>query len=232
MIVRPTRRDVLRYGSAAALAALPAPAIAQAWPSQADQDHRHLSAGGLTDIFSRAYGEYVGQKLGQPVVVENKTGAAGAIGAEMVKAGAARRLHADVHQLDDDGSEQGAVQEAALRSRQGFRAGRLVQHRPSADRRQQGRAGQEHCGVRRLGARPQGVARDLRRRLLRPCRVRDAQPPLRAQDGGRALSWRGADVAGRGLGRRAGRERQLRLGERRSCSRARAGRSPCRRWSA
>ena len=34
MIVRPTRRDVLRYGSAAMLAALPAPAIAQAWPSK------------------------------------------------------------------------------------------------------------------------------------------------------------------------------------------------------
>jgi tripartite-type tricarboxylate transporter receptor subunit TctC len=41
--------------------------------------------GGLTDVYSRAYGEYVSQKLGQPVVVENKTGAAGAIGAEMVK---------------------------------------------------------------------------------------------------------------------------------------------------
>ena len=85
MIVRPTRRDVLRYGSAAALAALPAPAIAQAWPSKPIKIIVTYPAGGLTDVFARAYGEYVSQKVGQPVVVENKTGAAGAIGAEMVK---------------------------------------------------------------------------------------------------------------------------------------------------
>jgi tripartite-type tricarboxylate transporter receptor subunit TctC len=85
MIVRPTRRDVLRYGSATALAALPAPAIAQAWPGKPIRIIVTYPAGGLTDVFARAYGEYVSQKVGQPVVVENKTGAAGAIGAEMVK---------------------------------------------------------------------------------------------------------------------------------------------------
>ena len=85
MIVRPTRRDVLRYGSAAALAALPAPAIAQAWPGKPIKIVVTYPAGGLTDVFARAYGEYVSQKVGQPVVVENKTGAASAIGAEMVK---------------------------------------------------------------------------------------------------------------------------------------------------
>jgi tripartite-type tricarboxylate transporter receptor subunit TctC len=89
MIVRPTRRDVLRYGSAAALAALPAPAIAQPWPSKPIRIIVTYPAGGLTDVFARAYGEYVSQKVGQPVVVENKTGAAGAIGAEMVKSSAA-----------------------------------------------------------------------------------------------------------------------------------------------
>ncbi len=85
MIVRPTRRDVLRYGSAAALAALPAPAIAQAWPNKPIRIVVTYPAGGLTDVFARAYGEYVSQKIGQPVVVENKAGAAGAIGAEIVK---------------------------------------------------------------------------------------------------------------------------------------------------
>jgi tripartite-type tricarboxylate transporter receptor subunit TctC len=85
MIFRPTRRDVLRYGSLAALAVLPAPAIAQAWPNKPIRIIVTYPAGGLTDVFARAYGEYVGQKVGQPVVVENKTGAAGAIGAEMVK---------------------------------------------------------------------------------------------------------------------------------------------------
>ena len=85
MVVRPTRRDVLRYGSATALAALPAPAIAQAWPSKPIKIICTYPPGGLTDVFSRAYGEYVSQKVGQPVVVENKAGAAGAIGAELVK---------------------------------------------------------------------------------------------------------------------------------------------------
>jgi tripartite-type tricarboxylate transporter receptor subunit TctC len=76
---------VLRYGSGAALTVLPAPAIAQAWPSKPIRIIVTYPAGGLTDVFARAYGEYVSQKVGQPVVVENKTGAAGAIGAEMVK---------------------------------------------------------------------------------------------------------------------------------------------------
>ncbi len=86
MIVRPTRRDVLRYGAAAALAALPVPAIAQAWPNRPIRIVCTYPAGGLTDVFARAYGEYIAQKTGQPVVVENKAGAAGAIGAEIVKA--------------------------------------------------------------------------------------------------------------------------------------------------
>ena len=86
MIVRATRRDLLRYGSLSALAAaLPAPAIAQAWPAKPIKIVCTYPAGGLTDIFARAYGEYVAEKTGQPVIVENKAGAAGAIGAEIVK---------------------------------------------------------------------------------------------------------------------------------------------------
>ena len=77
------RRNLLRLGAAAAV--LPAPAIAQAWPAKPIKIICTYPPGGLTDVFSRAYGEFVSAKLGQPVVVENKTGAAGAIGAELVK---------------------------------------------------------------------------------------------------------------------------------------------------
>ncbi|MDI1284287.1 MAG: tripartite tricarboxylate transporter substrate binding protein [Reyranella sp.] len=77
------RRNLLRIGAAAAV--LPAPAIAQAWPSRTIKIVCTYPPGGLTDIFARAYGEYISSKVGQPVVVENKTGAAGAIGAELVK---------------------------------------------------------------------------------------------------------------------------------------------------
>ena len=68
MIVRASRRELLRYGSAAAAAAaLPAPAIAQAWPSKPIRIICGYPAGGLTDTFARAYGEAISQKTGQPV---------------------------------------------------------------------------------------------------------------------------------------------------------------------
>ena len=83
MIIRPTRRDVLRFGAAASL--LPAPVVAQAWPNKPIKIICGYPAGGLTDIFARAYGDFIAQKTGQPVYVENKTGASGAIAAEQVK---------------------------------------------------------------------------------------------------------------------------------------------------
>ncbi|MGB8401649.1 Bug family tripartite tricarboxylate transporter substrate binding protein, partial [Bradyrhizobium sp.] len=42
------------------------------------------AAGGPTDVLGRLVGEYLGRDLKQPVVVENKAGAQGAIGAEAV----------------------------------------------------------------------------------------------------------------------------------------------------
>jgi tripartite-type tricarboxylate transporter receptor subunit TctC len=88
MIVRPSRRDVLRHGAVAAASLLPAPSIAEAWPSKPIRIVCGYPAGGLTDIFARGYGEFISQKTGQPVVVENKTGASGAIAAQQVKGAA------------------------------------------------------------------------------------------------------------------------------------------------
>ena len=86
MIVRATRREVLRLGSAAAsVGLLAAPAIAQSWPSKPIRIICGYPAGGLTDIFARTYGEGIAQMTGQPVYVENKAGASGAIAAEQVK---------------------------------------------------------------------------------------------------------------------------------------------------
>lgn len=79
----PRRRDVLRYGTAAAL--LTAPAIAQTWPAKPIKIICGFPAGGLTDIFARAYGDYISKVTGQSVFVENKAGASGAIAAEQVK---------------------------------------------------------------------------------------------------------------------------------------------------
>lgn len=89
MTVRATRRRLLRLGSAAAALALPSPAFAQdSWPSKPIRIICGFPAGGLTDIFARAYGEAIAQKTGQPVYVENKAGASGAIAAEQVKSAA------------------------------------------------------------------------------------------------------------------------------------------------
>jgi len=80
------RRGFLQGAAGAATLVLGAPSIAraQAWPSKPIRIIVSYPAGGLTDTMARAHGDYIAQKLGQPVVVENKAGAAGIIGAEMV----------------------------------------------------------------------------------------------------------------------------------------------------
>lgn len=61
------------------------PAAAEAWPTRAIKIVVSTPAGGLTDAFARAYGDYISQKLNQPVIVENKSGASGALAAQLVK---------------------------------------------------------------------------------------------------------------------------------------------------
>lgn len=81
-----SRRAVLGGGLAAAAAiAAAAPAHAQAWPTKDIKIIVGYPPGGLTDLFARAYGEYISQKVGKPVLVENKAGAGGTLGAQAVK---------------------------------------------------------------------------------------------------------------------------------------------------
>ncbi len=70
-----------------AAAALPLSALAQAFPSKPVRLIVPFAPGGTTDIIARIVGERMGGALGQQVIIENKAGGGGAIGAlEMIKA--------------------------------------------------------------------------------------------------------------------------------------------------
>jgi tripartite-type tricarboxylate transporter receptor subunit TctC len=66
----------------AALAVLTLPAAAQNYPNRAVHIIVPFPAGGTADVMPRVVGDWLSRKWGQPVVIENKTGAAGNIGAE------------------------------------------------------------------------------------------------------------------------------------------------------
>jgi tripartite-type tricarboxylate transporter receptor subunit TctC len=66
--------------SAAACVAMTGAAWAQSYPTRAIKVIVPFSAGGSTDIIARLTAQQLGKELGQPVIVENVGGAAGALG--------------------------------------------------------------------------------------------------------------------------------------------------------
>jgi tripartite-type tricarboxylate transporter receptor subunit TctC len=74
------RRAVL----AAAALALAAPARAQDWPSQPIRIVVTFPPGGSTDIIARVLSPEIERRLGRPLVVENRAGAGGNIGMDLV----------------------------------------------------------------------------------------------------------------------------------------------------
>ena len=80
-------RRTFTFGLAAAASAplLPGLASAQeAWPSQAVKIIVPFPAGGSADVLPRIVAEALGSIWKQPIVIENKPGAGGNIGAEAV----------------------------------------------------------------------------------------------------------------------------------------------------
>jgi tripartite-type tricarboxylate transporter receptor subunit TctC len=80
--MHPRRNLLMLAAAAAAISAAPALTLAQTFPTQPIHLVVPYPPGGANDITARIYAKYLPEVLGQPVVIENKAGAGGEIGAE------------------------------------------------------------------------------------------------------------------------------------------------------
>jgi tripartite-type tricarboxylate transporter receptor subunit TctC len=79
-----TRRTILRTGLAALAAPAVTRAVAQNYPSKPVSLVVPFTPGGTTDILARLVGQKLETALGQTVIIENKAGAGGSVGAASV----------------------------------------------------------------------------------------------------------------------------------------------------
>jgi tripartite-type tricarboxylate transporter receptor subunit TctC len=77
------RRTLLATAALCAGATLGLPAFAQAWPSKAVKIVVPTGPGSSLDLIARAMSDKLGQRWGQPVVIENKPGAGGMLGLDI-----------------------------------------------------------------------------------------------------------------------------------------------------
>src|SRR5258708_25969626 len=81
---RHVARSLIAALALAAMVALSPAAQAQDYPSRAVKIIVPFPAGGTADVMPRIFSDWLAKKWGEPVVIENRTGAAGNIGAEAV----------------------------------------------------------------------------------------------------------------------------------------------------
>ena len=79
-----TRRLAIAASALLFAAAVQAQAQAQAWPNKPIRAVVPFAAGSATDQIGRAFAEKMAASLGQPIVIENRPGANGMLGADIV----------------------------------------------------------------------------------------------------------------------------------------------------
>jgi len=77
-------RAIVRAAVAVLLATLSATALAQAYPTKPIRVIVPFAPGGTSDVLARLFGPKLHESMGQPVIVENRPGASGNIGADLV----------------------------------------------------------------------------------------------------------------------------------------------------
>ena len=141
------RREFIKFGIASAAAALPMPAFA--YPDRPIRLIVPFSPGGATDVAARLWAERMKGPLGT-VVIENKGGGGGVIGATEVARATPDGHTLPVRQHQHAGADPGDRGEAALRSGQGFPGGLPDVQFADLDRGPRVGAGEDAEGVHRL----------------------------------------------------------------------------------
>ena len=120
-------------GAALALAAVTG-AAAETYPSHPVTMIVPYPAGGPTDTLARILAEHMKTTLGQPIIIENVSGAGGSIGVGAGRARRARRLHAQHRPLEHPRRAR-RHDESPLRRAERFRADRDARRHADLDGR-------------------------------------------------------------------------------------------------
>ena len=109
----PRRRFLHLAAGAVALPALSRSAGAQAYPTRPVRILVSSPPGGTADFLARVMGQWLSERLGQPSVIENRSGAANNVAAETVANAIAGRLHTPPCQSGER-IERNALRQAQL----------------------------------------------------------------------------------------------------------------------